>query len=35
MTGALFKNVDSNLGSMLNDIEMGVLGLPDIQRSFV
>ena len=35
MTDTLFKKVDYNLGGLLNAIELGVLGLPDIQRPFV
>ncbi len=35
MTDALFKKVDYKIGKLLNDIEMGEIGLPDIQRPFV
>jgi len=32
---ALFKEVSYNLQGLKNDIDMGVIGLPDIQRPFV
>lgn len=35
MTETLFKKVDYTLGKLLDDIEMGTIGLPDIQRPFV
>lgn len=31
----LFRDVDYNLQSLMNDIDKGVIGLPDIQRPFV
>ena len=35
MTNTLFTNVAYDLSSLLNAIELGALGLPDIQRPFV
>lgn len=35
MTETLFKKVDYSLSGLINDIEMGEIGLPDIQRPFV
>lgn len=35
MTEILFKKVDYSLSGLINDIEMGEIGLPDIQRPFV
>ena len=31
----LFKEVSYNLQGLKNDIDMGIIGLPDIQRPFV
>jgi hypothetical protein len=35
MTNTLFKEVSYSLSKLIQDIEMGELGLPDIQRPFV
>jgi hypothetical protein len=35
MSETLFKKVDYTLSKLLDDIEMGTIGLPDIQRPFV
>lgn len=35
MADVLFKKVDYNLKKLVEDIEMGEIGLPDIQRPFV
>ena len=35
MTTAVFKKVDYSLDALLNGIEIGTIGLPDIQRPFV
>lgn len=35
MTDTLFKQVNYNVGSLIEYIEMGDIGLPDIQRPFV
>ncbi len=35
MSDILFKQVDYKIGKLLNDIEIGEIGLPDIQRPFV
>ncbi len=35
MSGTLFKEVSYSLSKLLEDIEMGEIGLPDIQRPFV
>ncbi|GBC92420.1 hypothetical protein HRbin15_00890 [bacterium HR15] len=35
MSTLLFKKVDYNLGKLLEDIAIGEIGLPDIQRPFV
>ncbi len=35
MSGTVFTKVDYNLGSLVKDIELGNIGLPDIQRPFV
>jgi len=35
MSSTLFKKVDYSLGKLMQDIAMGSLGLPDIQRPFV
>lgn len=35
MTETLFKKVDYTLSGLINDIDMGEIGLPDIQRPFV
>jgi hypothetical protein len=35
MKATLFKKVDYNLSKLIHDIEMGEIGLPDIQRPFV
>ncbi len=35
MTDTLFKEVHYALGGLINDIGMGCIGLPDIQRPFV
>lgn len=35
MTDTLFKEVHYNLGGLINDIGLGRIGLPDIQRPFV
>jgi hypothetical protein len=34
-TNLLFKDVSYTLGALLDSIEMGIIGLPDIQRPFV
>ena len=35
MSETLFKKVDYSLNKLLEDIEMGEIGLPEIQRPFV
>ena len=35
MSDTLFKKVDYSLSKLMDDIEMGSIGLPDIQRPFV
>ena len=35
MADRLFKEVRYDLGTLVNYIEMGEIGLPDIQRPFV
>jgi len=35
MTKQLFKEVSYNLSKLMDDIEMGEIGLPDIQRPFI
>lgn len=35
MTGTVFTKVDYSLGSLIDDISLGEIGLPDIQRPFV
>lgn len=35
MSDLLFKKVDYNIGKLLEDIAIGEIGLPDIQRPFV
>jgi len=35
VTETLFKKVDYTLSGLINDIDMGEIGLPDIQRPFV
>jgi hypothetical protein len=35
MSDTLFKKVDYSLSKLIDDIEMGTIGLPDIQRPFV
>ena len=35
MATTIFKKVDYNLGSLMSDIALGRIGLPDIQRPFV
>lgn len=35
MNKTIFKKVDYDIGGLINDIELGRLGLPDIQRPFV
>src|SRR5437016_13352575 len=35
MSVTLFKQVDYHLSKLIDDIEMGLIGLPDIQRPFV
>ena len=35
MTDTLFKEVHYSLGSLISDIGLGRIGLPDIQRLFV
>src|SRR3954464_15449230 len=35
MSETLFKKVDYSLSKLVDDIEMGSIGLPDIQRPFV
>lgn len=35
MSDTLFKKVDYSLSKLMDDIEMGTIGLPDIQRPFV
>jgi hypothetical protein len=35
MSDTLFKKVDYSLSKLMDDIEMGCIGLPDIQRPFV
>lgn len=35
MDSTLFKKVDYSLGKLMQDIAIGSIGLPDIQRPFV
>ena len=35
MTTPIFKRVDYDLGGLMNDVSLGRIGLPDIQRPFV
>jgi hypothetical protein len=35
MSDTLFKKVDYSIAKLMDDIEMGTIGLPDIQRPFV
>ena len=35
MSTTLFKEVGYSLSKLIDDIEMGEIGLPDIQRPFV
>ena len=35
MSDTLFKKVDYSMSKLMDDIEMGTIGLPDIQRPFV
>ena len=35
MSETLFKKVDYSMSKLMDDIEMGTIGLPDIQRPFV
>jgi len=35
LSETLFKKVDYSMGKLMDDIEMGTIGLPDIQRPFV
>lgn len=35
MSGTIFKQINFNLGTLMNNISLGVLGLPDIQRPFI
>ena len=35
MSETIFKKVDYNLGGLVNEISLGKIGLPDIQRPFV
>ena len=35
MTNTIFTKVDFALGGLMDAIEMGTIGLPDIQRPFV
>jgi len=35
MANVLFKKVDYTVNKLLEDIEIGNIGLPDIQRPFV
>jgi len=35
MTDTVFTKVDYNLGALMDSIQMGTIGLPDIQRPFV
>ena len=35
MTGTLFKEVSYSLTKLIEDIDLGEIGLPDIQRPFV
>jgi len=35
MSETLFKKVDYSMAKLMDDIEMGTIGLPDIQRPFV
>jgi len=35
MTDTLFKEVRYSLGSLIGDIGLGRIGLPDIQRAYV
>jgi uncharacterized protein with ParB-like and HNH nuclease domain len=35
MSTTLFKEIPYKLSSLIDDIEMGQIGLPDIQRPFV
>jgi len=31
----LFKNIPSKVGDLVNDVRIGRIGLPDLQRPFV
>jgi uncharacterized protein with ParB-like and HNH nuclease domain len=35
VSDTLFKKVDYSMSKLMDDIEMGTTGLPDIQRPFV
>jgi uncharacterized protein with ParB-like and HNH nuclease domain len=35
MNGTLFEQVNWNLGNLVANIELGQIGLPDLQRPFV
>jgi uncharacterized protein with ParB-like and HNH nuclease domain len=35
MRATLFKEVNYSLVTLINEIDMGIIGLPDIQRPFV
>ncbi len=35
MSGTVFTKVDSDLGTLVKYIDLGEIGLPDIQRPFV
>lgn len=35
MSNLLFKKVDYTVGKLLEDVAIGEIGLPDIQRPFV
>lgn len=35
MSETLFKKVDCSMSKLMDDIEMGTIGLPDIQRPFL
>lgn len=35
MSGTIFKQINFDLGTLMNNISLGVLGLPDIQRPFI
>ena len=35
MSGTIFKQINFDLGTLMNNISLGMLGLPDIQRPFI